>query len=504
MGRTASKQPTRSRVERGLALAGPRATIEALAACSELGPLAFGPARAAQLRDVYYDTPDGALAGAGVTLRVLARAGHFAQRVEEQRDARAAGFMERAFSEVRLATSEPVRSARVRALCGESALTAQLEIEGTLTTRRIAFERSAIALRLELGEARSALGALPHGRAVLVLQRGSPAALFHAALLLLAEHPELRIAREDTAELLARTRGVAPAPTVARPIALPRSASLRALIDAALAESLRSLARSEAAVRLAPETEAVHGMRVAVRRFRSALRLLRAELGRARSERLRAALSPLSDALGEVRDLDVFLTRISVCEALGAPSLAALQAHVARERARALGALLDLLESPERAQLDLELGLLVFGRDWCDDASADRLAAPATDAARSLAESADSRPLRAARDLAALTPEERHRLRLRVKAARYAVELLAPLLPRKRTLRYVLRARALQDALGVECDAARARALARRLGEGALAGAEFLLGFGAGQAEQSRAERDRAWRRFRRVRRPWA
>jgi triphosphatase len=459
MRRTPSKQQPRPRVEREHALDGPREVIEALAVRGPLGPMLFGPARAARVREVYYDTPGGALADAGVTLSLSARGDGFAQRVDERRDSLAAGFVERAVSEARLTTSdpEPAQRARVRALCAESKLNPQLEIERTLTTRRIAFERSAIALRLELGEARTAPGALPIGRAILVLQRGAPAALFRAALLLLAEHPELRTAREDTPQLLARARGAAPAPITARSLALARNAALRALVDAVLTECLHWLARSEAAVRLAPESEAIHGMRVAVRRFRSALRLLRAPLGRARAERLRAALSPLADALGEVRDLDVFLEQISVCEARGAPSLVELRTRVAREREQARGALLSLLESAERAQLDLELGLLVFGHDWCDDASPDLLAVPATDAARSLAEQADSRPRRAARDLATLTPEERHRLRLRVKAARYAVELLAPLLRKKRARRYVSRARALQDALGVECDATRAR-----------------------------------------------
>lgn len=480
--------------------------IESLAVRGPLGPMAFGPARKDQRRAIYYDTPGGALADAGVTLSVSARGEHFAQRVEEQRSELAAGFAERALSEARLATPEPERArtpARIQAMCGESALTPQLEIEGTLTTRRLALERAAIALRLEVSEARLATGTLPIERAVLVLQRGAPAALFRAALLLLAEHPELRIAREATPQLFARVRGAAPARVAVRPIALARSATLRAMVDAALAQCLWWLARNDAAVRLAPDPDAIHDMRVAVRRFRSALRLLRGELGPARAERLRAALSPIADALGEVRDLDVFSERIAVCEALGAPPLLELRTRVAREREEAVAALLELLDSPERAQLDLELGLLAFGQAWCEEASAERLAAPATAVARSLAKRANSRARGSARELATLTPEERHRLRLRVKAARYAVEVLAPLLRAKRAQRYVGRARELQDVLGLECDAARARMLLLRFGAAAAAGADFLLGYGAGQLDQARRERDRAWRRFRRTPRPW-
>jgi hypothetical protein len=99
---------------------------------------------------------------------------------------------------------------------------------------------------------------------------------------------------------------------------------------------------------------------------------------------------------------------------------------------------------------------------------------PAT-AARSLAERADSRPLRAARNLAPLTPEERHRLRLRVKAARYAVELLAPLLPRKRAL-YVPRTR-LQTRSASRRHGARAPSGARR----ASIRRRISAGYGAGR-----------------------
>ncbi len=500
------------RVERGLELEGPRTVIEAVAACDAIGGLVLGPPRVSHSRRLYYDTESGALASAGVTLSVAASGQRLVQSHELRRDPPVAGFFERTTREARLASPDPdlTRSAsgelvaRARELCAGSALIAQLEVERALTTRGIAFEREAIDATFAVGEARVAAGAIPIARIVLVLKRGAPAALFRAAFLLHEKYPSLRPASEDTARLLVRLRGEAPALVSPRPIALARDATLDALIAAALAECLRCIVHGEPAARIECEPEGVHQLRIAVRRLRSALRLLRDELPRERGEWLRAALEPLSDALGVARDRDVFLERIAACEASGAASLASLRTRVASERAEAFAELARLLDSPERARLELELGLLAFGADWRDPARAERLALPAAEAAREFGARADRRARKAGRDFTALELEDAHRLRLRVKGARYAVDLLAPLLPAKRARRYIRRARALQDALGIESDAARTRALVERFGgASASPGVEFLLGYCAGQVAEGRGVRNRAWRRFRNAPRPW-
>jgi CHAD domain-containing protein len=287
------------------------------------------------------------------------------------------------------------------------------------------------------------------------------------------------------------------------PIALPRRARFAELVDAVLAECRSAVFDAETEVRADAGAAGVHRMRVAVRRLRSALRLLRDALGRARAERLRDGLEPLADALGAVRDLDVFLARVALCETLGAPSTQEIASRAAEARREAFGALVRQLDSDAWAQRRVELELL-RARARRGSASSARLGMPASGAARELVGLADRRALRAGRGYAELSPDQRHRLRLRVKAARYATELFAPLLPAKAARRYVRRAVELQDALGVECDAARTRSLVARLGaSSAEPGVAFLLGHAAGQASQARPECDRAWRRFRRAPRPW-
>ncbi len=497
----------------GLMLEGPRTAIEAIAACDAIGGLVLGPPHAARARRLYFDTESLALANAGLTLSVAAGGERFVHALVEQCDPPVAGFFERSASAARIASPDPdlTRSApgslgaRAHTLCVGGELIAQLEEECACTTRRIALERATLDASFELGEARVAAGAIPIARIALVLKSGAPAALFRAAFLLLEKHPSLRPAREDMARLVLRLGGEPPAIAAPRPIALAKDATLDALIGAVLAECLRGIVHGEPSARIERETEGLHQLRVAVRRLRSALRMFREELPRERADWLRAALEPLSDALGAARDCDVFLEQIAACEASGAAGLAALRTRVASERSEAFAELERLLDSPERARLDLELGLLAFGADWRDPARAERLALPAAQAARELAARADHRARKAGRGFAQLAPESVHRLRLRAKAARYAMDLLAPLLPAKRARRYVRRARALQDALGVESDAARTRVLIERFGgASASSGAVFLLGYCAGQVAEARAARERAWRRFRNQRLPWA
>jgi CHAD domain-containing protein len=500
----------RQSVERGLALVGPRACIEELASRAATGALRFGRPRTEPLRERWYDTAEGALAAAGLGLTLRERADRTSLRLAHRSEPPIAGYFASAersqplvlpLADASELPSSPLADF-VKERCAGESLAPRLAFEGRIVTRRIALETASLGARFELGVATP--GGEEVARVVLRQTRGAAALPFRVAAQLLAEMPELRPEREDPPRQLLRSLGVPPATRGARPLALSRKPTLAELADAVLAECLRCVAHNEAAARIPGSVEGVHQMRVGVRRLRGALRLLRREIGSARAARLRDALAPVADALGAVRDLDVLLERIARCEAdRPDDALAGLREGAQRERGAAFGTLTRLLDSPERGQLDLELGALAFGRDWQGEVSAERMAQRAGRAARALAERADRRALRAGARFAELSDPERHRLRLRAKSARYAAELLAPLLPERRTRRYLRRARALQEALGAECDARRIEAFALRLAPDGAARAVARLLDGGVAVERLREESARAWRRFRRARRPW-
>jgi len=507
--RTPSSVGTRPRVERGVALDAPRAAVETLAKHAKVGAIALGRVRSRAQREIHYDTPRGALAEHGVSLRVIEREGIVVQRVEERREL-VAGFFVRAVHEAPLATAEPDLSrvgngaltAQIRAACADVALVPMLELERHTALRSAALETARLTLRCHVAEARGDAASDSRGRIELASARGGLRVCFDAAHALLSELPELRPAREDDAARVARAVALEPAPSASTPLALPNRAGLAALVDAALVHCWRSLDRSAAAARAPGDAESVHQMRIAVRRFRTALRVLRDPISRERATRLRAALGTLAEQLGAVRDFDVFLARLATCEA-SRPPLEQLRRSAQRARSEAFAELAQLLDSPERAALDLELGQLAFAGSWRGAATV-TLDGSATRAARAFVARANRRARRAGDGFAQLAPDDRHRLRLRVKSARYTAELLAPLLSAKRIRRTVRRARALQDALGVECDARRADAIMQQIAPPeARDEAQFVLGYGAGETHGVRESCERAWRRFRRVSRSW-
>jgi CHAD domain-containing protein len=93
------------------------------------------------------------------------------------------------------------------------------------------------------------------------------------------------------------------------------------------------------------------------------------------------------------------------------------------------------------------------------------------------------------RDLAALSPQERHELRIRGKKLRYAAEDLGGLFPDhpKRLARFVEATKDLQDALGVLNDLAAREALAREV---AMSCDDPQAAFAAGRLTAGRAERE--------------
>ncbi|WP_189170313.1 CYTH and CHAD domain-containing protein [Pilimelia anulata] len=233
-----------------------------------------------------------------------------------------------------------------------------------------------------------------------------------------------------------------------------------ALITAYLRAQRDAIVANEPGVR-SGDPDAVHDMRVAIRRLRSTLRTFRPVLDDAASEPLRAELKWLANLLGPVRDSDVMTTRLT--EAVGELPAELILGPVDEQLAGYLAA--DA--GPARKQLDRELaGGRFFALLDAVDEQVDtpvragarklrRLAAAALDRAdRELAEGDPDRVPPATRRLPTPEPEREARLhhaRRLYKRARYAAEALAPLDP-KPARKLVRRLTALQDVLGTHQD----------------------------------------------------
>jgi CHAD domain-containing protein len=199
------------------------------------------------------------------------------------------------------------------------------------------------------------------------------------------------------------------------------------------------------------DVEAVHEMRVAVRRIRSTLRTFRPLFDRARSEWLRTELGWLADVLGAVRDTDVMFARLD--DAIANEPAASIIGPVANRIRHQLLATARSAHAELAAALTgvrfrrLSEALAAFIRSRVRPVSAAELRRLA---GRQLRQA--DRLLDAARHSAVDRNEALHEARRACKRARYAIEVLIPIDDEAaRTL--AKRISDLQEVLGIHQDA---------------------------------------------------
>jgi CHAD domain-containing protein len=253
--------------------------------------------------------------------------------------------------------------------------------------------------------------------------------------------------------------------------------------------------------------EALHHGRVGLRRWRTALSVFEDHLTD-EGRHLKGELDWLAGELNAARDLDVLAPALAARAAAAeadAAALAALGESLDQARTKAYERAAAALRS-ERTRRLLWEGLRPTLVPSAGERGSGVRARPVV--AKALARR--RRQLsRLGPRLEALGAEDRHRLRIRAKKARYATELFGELFGHPRRQQRVARAlKDLQDALGelndIHVGKDLARALARETGD-ACAGFEAGLICGARAAGEGAllARADKAYRRFAAAGRFW-
>jgi CHAD domain-containing protein len=239
-------------------------------------------------------------------------------------------------------------------------------------------------------------------------------------------------------------------------VAIAPGGEARERVITLLREQIDALRDAEPGVRLGRDPEEIHKMRTAVRRLRAVLGAVRDMFEPRWVGHLRKELEWLGETLGARRDLDVLYEHLQAEVApLRAGRVAAREMleRLDRQRVRAGERARDAVEGPRYARL---LERLREGAAH----------PPVVDSDVSLPGVA-ARAFRKLRKAVADLPEkpadaELHKVRIRVKRARYAAELAEPMAG-KPAQRFIKRAKKLQDALGEHQDAAVAEERVRRL-----------------------------------------
>jgi inorganic triphosphatase YgiF len=438
-------------------------------------PLLGGPAklRWGHRRAVYYDTESADLQHAGLTLGVRrARGGHVMILSREGSDRIEITTEE---AEPRLDLFPPPARDLIDHATAQRSLKVRFSSRLRRATRLVAYEDAEIAIAFDEGEYVAGSEKTPVREIELALKSGPPASLYRFGLALLDAAP-LRL-----------SAGFAP------PFANPESvrasapefdddATLDSAIAALLKQSLAHFLANGPACHSADHVEAVHQIRVALRRMRSLLKLLGRSFPSPEIAYLGAEAKRLADAFGDARDWTVFADLVEAGPARNLPDVPGLAALVAQARERAEAGLaqgIGALAAASATRFVLTLQLYVAMNGWrnaAPEAELRALLAPVTGFAARALEQSYRRLKKRARGFDDMSAEHRHSVRIALKQMRYAVDFFGHLFGSGAAKAYVAQAAGLQDMLGEANDAAVAARLVSRLD---VAG-DPALGFAAG------------------------
>ena len=472
---------------------------QAHAAFRRLPALADAPARTVRLQATYFDTPGFELRERQMALR-LRRAGRRWYQTLKAGRSGAAGLhardeweFERAQPTLDLGLLDGTPFADIPE--ADRGIAEVFTVDVRRTTWEIeASPGNRVEIALDRGEVRHGERMEPVSEVEIESVSGDPMAVFEVAERLIDAAPraagEAPAALRPSATTKAQrgyrlAREEAPQPMRAVPAELDAGMTPAEAARAIAAAALTQLQANEPGVLAGEEPEYLHQFRVALRRLRSALGVFKSAAGPG-NEALRDELRWIGGLTGPARDWDVFATS-TLPTLLGAHGDArvarSLRARAGARRRAASNELREALRSNRWTRL-----LLALARWLATPAARAEGAEPEslTDFARSLVRKRHKRLVRDARRLSALTPAERHALRLDAKRLRYALEGLSPLFRRKRVAAHLEALSEIQDDLGRANDAAVAARLLAELRPPA-GFSEFARGWFAAQEHASAA-----------------
>jgi CHAD domain-containing protein len=418
--------------------------------------------------DTYLDTEDQRFGRAGFALRIRRlgrrRGGEATLKAIDSAPTKVSGLRSRREVSEQLDDADPALLARaagpvgerVRAVAGGKRLLPLFEVR----TRRET---------LTLQANGSAQGEIALDETAIRPANGSPAARFQrveieipesslpavdAFVTQLRSHCALQPAGLSKYEAGLLSAGIPrPVPERFGPTEIDPSMTIRAVGLAVLRRHFAGMLAKEPGTRLGDDIEELHDMRVASRRLRAALALFEDVLPETVMG-LQDELAWIGRQLGAVRDLDVQLEQLeswiaaAVSEDRG--PLEELRSVLEGQRAAARRDMLDALESRRYDSFVRRFGRTLRARHAIRSGPA---SLPALAAAPDLIEARWTSVRKAAKRLGrSATAEDYHRLRIRCKRFRYALEFLTDV--------YAGRARpvlkqlvTLQDVLGLHQDA---------------------------------------------------
>jgi len=390
----------------------------------------------------YFDTTKMALFRAGYSLRVRHTGSHHVQTLKSLGSASGtiSARTEREWK-IRSATKPDLtRLARI-------ADVANLKLDGLKTIFTTDIHRTAYAVQLpgglaelviDTGEIAAKPGSLPVSEIEIELKGGSAKALYAFAAALHGKMP-LKITAESKAARgyrLARDKktGIRKARDLDLVPSITMAEGFRAIAGECLDHLIGNIAGLEAG-----RPEALHQMRVAIRRLRSALVLFAPHLESDATRRFGDTLRGFGQALGPGRDWDVFLAETLPDAAEHSDErawLVQLTTPAREAQGTAYAGARRLLDTPEFTGFILAFAGWTEGGMWTTPGEENLLDQPLATHAPEMLDRLAHKVHKRGRHLAKCSVEELHALRKSIKKLRYATEYLAGLYPDKPVKEY--------------------------------------------------------------------
>jgi triphosphatase len=431
---------------------------EAHAAFRRLATLAEGEARTERLHAMYFDTPDFELRSRAMALRLRRERRRWVQCLKAGSSgagglhAREEWEFERQQPSLDVSLLADTPFARSPELGGRLGEIFQVDVRRTTWELEVS-PGNRVEVALDRGEVSRADEHSPISEVEIESVAGDPMAVFDLADRLVDAAPLRPSALTKAQRGYRLATGESATPAKARSVELDPAWTTGGAARAVVAAALEQLQANEAGVIESADPEYLHQFRVALRRLRSALRVFREALEPAFVEEANRELKWIAALTGPVRDWDVLATQTfpAILSASGEPrSARSLRARVALRRRASREALREALASPRYVRL-----VLAIAR-WLATPPVETAvwAAPLGEFAARVVTKRHRKLLDGARQLSALSPTQRHRLRLEAKRLRYALDGFETLFRRGRFAAYRELLAEIQDDLGRANDAA--------------------------------------------------
>ena len=395
----------------------------------------------------------------------------------------------------------------------EQKLIAVYETDIRRITRRISSESSEIEVAFDAGFILASEQKIPVREIELELKSGDPADLYRIGMELAETYPVRLGMLAKSARGMQLRSGAKPG--VVRATS-PRSTTLHSgepNVDEAIASIINSciahFTGNFPAFEAGDAVNAVHQMRVAMRRLRSILNLFQRAFPCPEFEAFRMQAKEIASGMGAARNWDVFLQLLRDGPAAAFPEQEGFElifANAEQHREAGYDCVRDLLAAPQTTCFILSMQSFVARRGWRNVLAPEaltRLTEPAKNFAAANLNRMHGKLLKKGKNLQELPPYERHQVRVGLKKIRYTADLFDGLFDRRGQLRDFERCTAkLQDRLGSYNDLITALELLGQL-ETTAPSTNHAAGIIAGWCRHAAMPDDerlgRAWKNFRKT-----